>query len=330
MANSKFVGLRFDSFSKLIGRWLAGSVVLLCFRLSGAEELPQPRPMSELRPVAVFPVSGDPDWVTVTDRAVWVTSDRRNRVVRLNPKTNKPDLEIEVKEPCSGLGVGFGSIWVPSCGEHALIRVNEVTGKRQAVIPASPADSEGGVTTGAGSVWLATSAKGELTRVDALTNRVVARIQIPAGSFNPLFATGAVWVTCHACSSLVRVDPATNRVTDVIPVGPQPRFLTVGAGAIWILNQGDGSVSRVDLQTHKMVKMIAAGIPGHGGDIAFGTGAVWATMIGTPLTRIDPSMSRVTAQWKGAGGDSVRVENGAIWLTDLRGERVLRIAVPAN
>src|SRR5271166_6133555 len=46
-------------------------------------------PMSELTPDAVFPVSGHPDWLAVTDDALWVTSSSANHVVRLDAATNK-------------------------------------------------------------------------------------------------------------------------------------------------------------------------------------------------------------------------------------------------
>src|SRR5271165_4702578 len=56
-------------------------------------------PMSELTPDAVFPVSGHPDWMEVTEDAVWVASSSANHVVRLDATTNKPDAVITVAKP---------------------------------------------------------------------------------------------------------------------------------------------------------------------------------------------------------------------------------------
>ena len=213
--------------------------------------------MEELPKAATIAVKGDPDWLAATSDAIWLTSERTDSVVRLDAATNQPGMVVTVNKPCSGLAVGFGSLWVPSCGDKSVVRVDPMTGAVQATIPAGPADSEGGITTGAGSVWLVTSAKdaegdGELTRIDAATNKVVATIKIPAGSFNPLFAEGSVWVTSNAGNVLVRVDPATNKVVSSTAVGPMPRFLAYGAGSIWVLNQGDGTVSRVNAKTGKL------------------------------------------------------------------------------
>ena len=286
--------------------------------------------MAELKPDAEFAVSGHPDWMAVTDDAIWVASSNVNHVVRLDAKTNKPDTVISVEKPCSGLAVGFGSLWIPSCGAHSLMRADVHTGAIQATIAAGPADSEGGIATGAGSVWLVTSGTSELDRIDATSNAVVAHIQLPKGSYNPVFANGAVWVASNEGGTLVRVDPGTNRVTGSTAVGPKPRFLTVGEGSVWVLNQGDGTIARVDAATGKLLATISAGIPGLGGEIAYGGGSVWATVFGYPITRIDPAMNKVVAQWTGKGGDSIRYAHGSLWLTFLTGAKVWRLSMPAK
>src|SRR5277367_3674392 len=85
-------------------------------------------PMSELKPDAEFPVSGHPDWMAVTENAIWVTSSSANHVVRLDAISNKPGVVITLQKPCSGLAIGFGSLWIPSCGSHNLVRADAKTG----------------------------------------------------------------------------------------------------------------------------------------------------------------------------------------------------------
>jgi virginiamycin B lyase len=284
--------------------------------------------IAELVPTATFEVKGHPDWMAVTEDAVWVTSSSANRVVRLDARTNLPGTIVTVAKPCAGLALGFGSLWIPSCGDHAVVRVDAETGAQQATVAAGPADSEGGIAIGAGSVWIVTSKESDLVRIDPATNGVMAHIRIPPGSFNPIFASGSVWVSSNAGGTLVRVDPAKNSVVSETPVGPMPRFLTVGAGSIWVLNQGDGTIARVDATTGKRTALIVAGIPGLGGEIAFGAGAVWATVFDFPITRIDPASNAVAGQWHGAGGDSIRVGHDSIWLSSYTGAKVWRLPVP--
>jgi virginiamycin B lyase len=294
---------------------------------SGVASAGVQRPIEALPKAATFTVEGQPDWMAMTADAVWVSSADVNHVTRLDARTNTVATVVTVKSPCSGLVADHGTLWIPSCGDHSLVKVNAETGAVQATLPMGPADSEGGIAAGVGSIWIVT-ADGELTRIDTATNRVTVKIRIPTGSFNPLFANGSVWVSSNTGNALVRVDPATNTVVSSTPIGPRPRFLTAGAGSIWVLNQGDGSVSRVDATTGMLLATIPAGIPGHGGEIAFGAGSVWVTVIEFPLTQIDPASNKVVAQWRGAGGDSVRFGHGSVWLTDLLGGKIWRIDVP--
>ena len=83
--------------------------------------------MTDLTPVATFVVKGAPDWMAVTQNAVWVDSSNVNHVVRLDAKTNRPGTIVNVAEPCAGLAVGFGSLWIPSCGDHTVVRVDAGT-----------------------------------------------------------------------------------------------------------------------------------------------------------------------------------------------------------
>jgi streptogramin lyase len=172
-----------------------------------------------------------------------------------------------------------------------------------------------------------TDKKGILSRIDPESNKAVAEIAVTPNSASCIYADGAVWVTTPEKNLLTRVDPKTNQVVATIAIGPEPRFLTAGAGSIWTMNQGDGTVSRVDAKTNKLLVNIEAGIPGAGGEIAFGAGHVWATAFTIPITEIDPEKNAVIKQWVGPGGDSIRVGHGSIWLSNLRQQNVWRLKI---
>jgi YVTN family beta-propeller protein len=285
------------------------------------------RALSSVHPQAIFDAgSGTPDWQVLTDDAVWVANAPRNAIHRLDVNTNRIAATIVVgKRPCSGLAAGFGSIWVPNCGDKTISRVNIKTNAVIATIPAGPAESEGAIATSEDAVWLVTDRHGRLSRIDPKSNSVAATIEVPAGSASVLYGHGAIWVTTPAKNTLTRVDAKTNKVTDTVPVGPGPRFETFGAGAVWTLNQGDGSISRVDAQTRKVIASIQAGIPGAGGEIAFGLGRIWATVFQIPISEVDPDTNQVVRQWVGQGGDSIRAGHGSVWLSNLRAHTIWRI-----
>jgi virginiamycin B lyase len=282
-------------------------------------------PAEKLEPIAVFDIPGAPDWMAVGEQ-IWISNSPKNIVTRVDPRTNRVIGNISVgAKPCSGLAIGFGSVWVPGCGDQTLSRLNVNDGTIQATWPISIGNTEGGVATGAGSFWMMTDAVGTLARIDPATNAVIARIQIAPGSYAVACGGDAVWITSTDQNLLTRVNTRTNTVDTTIPVGRKPRFLAVGEGFVWTLNQGDGTISRVDMRTNRLVATIGAGLPGDGGEIAVGEGSVWATMIGIPLTRIDPKTNMVAQQFVGKGGDSVRVGHGSVWLTDIKAGKLLRL-----
>ena len=273
------------------------------------------RSMSDIQKQAEFKIAGSPDWSVVTKDSVWVTTGRADHVVQMIEATNKVGFIVNVARPCSGLADGFGSVWSPSCKDHAVMRIDPATGNIVARIAADPANSEGGITIGDGSVWIVTKPS-TLVRIDPATNAVVKSFPLPSESENPLFSHGFIWVSSFGHDQLLKVDPSSGAVVATIPVGPKPRFLTAGAGSIWTLNQGDGSVSRVDEASGKVLATIPCGIQGGGGEITFGDGFVWATMFDFPLTEIDPATSKVAKQWGGVGGDGIRFGFHSVWLSN--------------
>jgi YVTN family beta-propeller protein len=301
-------------------------------------------PIERLKPDAVFAVPGAPDWIAVysgptptrtgvgpeySTPGVWISNKPKDAVVRLNPGTNTVAATVSVgKRPCSGLTVGFGSLWVPNCGDSTIARVDLKTGEVTATVKTTIGNSEGSIASGAGSIWMMTDAKGTLARFDPDTNKVVAEIYVPSGSFGLAFGGGAdeaLWVTSTEHDSVSRIDPHTNLIVETIKVGKAPRFIATGEGGVWTLNQGDGSVSRIDPKTNKVVATVEVGVPGGGGDIAAGEGSVWVTSFDFPLSRIDPSTNTVVQQFVGKGGDAVRTGLGSVWLCNLAAGIVWRL-----
>lgn len=275
-------------------------------------------PFASLKPIATFKIGGTADWVLVTDNSVWVAASKPYSVQRIDPATNKIIAKVSLSgEACAGLAFGFGSLWVPLCGEQlSLVRVDVHTNKISATLPVGPAGPEGGIAVGTDSIWIVTDKDGTLTRIDAGSGTVRQKVSIPPGSYNPIFSDGFIWITGFESNTLTAVDATSGKVVTSIPVGPKPRFLTAGSGSVWTLNQGDGTISRVDANSKKLAATIGVGIPGPGGDICVGADSVWATVFDVPLSRIDSATNKVLRQWVGPGGDSLRIGQDSIWLTD--------------
>ena len=288
---------------------------------------PSPRSITELTPAAVIHVGKTADWVAITSDAVWVASTGPYAVHRIDPATNQLLATVTLPgEPCAGLALGFGALWVPMCtAAPSLAKIDLATNHLAAVFNLGPAAPEGGITTSADSVWLIVDKSGSLARIDPATGAIRQTVKLPAGSYNPYFSDGVIWTTRAEGADLTGIDATSGAIVSNVRTGPKPRFLTAAGGAIWTLNQGDGSLTRVDARTRKAVATIALGTPGHGGDIGAGAGMVWTTMPKMPLSAIDIASTSLQCHWAGPGGDSLGIGHEAIWLTDYHGGTLSRI-----
>ena len=277
------------------------------------------------RAVATLKVPGFADFLVADGKAVWVTN--RGRIEKLDRDHAEPVLTATVPSPCGAMAVGFGAVWVANCRDSSVYRVDRKSARVVAMIPTGLADRRGelSLAVGAGSVWVLSDRAGVLSRIDPRTNRVIARITVAPFSFAAVFGFGSVWISntgapsaagTTTAGSVQRIDPATNQVVATIPVGPTPRFLAAGERGVWTLNQGDGTVSRVDPKTNSVAATIAVGVPGGGGDIDAGGGAVWVRASRVLLSVIDPRSNRVVERLGPvAGSGAVRVAGNAVWVT---------------
>lgn len=292
---------------------------------------PKRRDITDLKPLATIQLGATADWVAVTDDSVWVGSTGPNAVHQIDAATGQLVATVHVPgKPCAGLATGFGSLWVPLCADTpAIAKIDLLKRQLTGVFPVSLVIAEAGVTTGYGNVWLMTDHAGTLAGLNPLTGSVHQTLQVPAGSYNPLFSGGLIWVTRVAGASVTAVDPVSTAPVALIDIGPAPRFLTAGYGAIWTLNQGDGTLSRIDARSRLVTATTRLDTPGLGGDIAVGSGMVWTTVRGVPLSAVDAYTAELRCQWIGNGGDSVGVAHGSIWLINCRAGEISRIALEA-
>ena len=284
------------------------------------------RSISELAPATTIHVGKTADWVSIVPDAVWVGSTGPFAVHRIDPGTNRLVATVNLPgEPCAGLASGFGSLWIPLCGQSpALARVDLGSNRLVSLIKLDAVAAEGGVTTSADSVWLVVDKSGSLARISPDTGAIRQIVRVPDGSFNPLYHDGQIWITRATGAEVTILDAFNGARLASVHTGPNPRFLTAGGNAVWTLNQGDGSLTRIDARTHS-IKTIGLATPGHGGDISFGAGMIWTTVAGVPLSATDATTVALRCRWTGPGGDSLGIGHDAIWLTDYHAGTISRI-----
>ena len=240
----------------------------------------------------IFQVGEKPDFMATDADDAWVVDDHQNRILKISLTNKTTLLKIPVPEACTAPVVGFGAVWVMSCTENTLYRIDHNSGKILAKIPTGIADKNGemSLAVGDGSVWLLSDSSGILTRVNPENNTVQKKITVKPFSYCAAFGYNAVWITNYRNNSVQKIDPKTNSVIATIPVGSKPRFLTAGEQGVWTLNQGDGTVSRINPASNKLNATINVKAVGGGGDICAGGGKVWIVSTNTerPVQTINP------------------------------------------
>jgi virginiamycin B lyase len=320
------VGLR-----RILSRfWRCAVFAPVLLLLTAAADVPSTtrHAISELTPVARIHLGKTADWVAISDDIVWVGTTGPDGVVAIDPHSNTVAAAVALPgEPCAGLALGFGGVWVPLCAKakpNALARVDLRTHGVTLVPAVGPADREGGITVSSDSVWLVIDERATLVRVDPGSLRIRQKIALPSGSLNPTYSDGFLWVTRPTGAQVTVLDSGRGRIVGTVPTGPNPRFLDAGQGSVWTLNQGDGTLTRINAQSKRADGAVSLRTPGHGGDIKLAHGIVWTTMVKVPLSATDATTGRVLCQWFGPGGDSLGVSREAIWLTDYAGGDVYR------
>ena len=274
-------------------------------------------PFATLKPDLDLATPDKPAWMFFSE-SLFVPNPSKQGLDKLDVKTGKSgDPVTGISKPCSKMTFGFGSLWVPSCADGTLLRLDAKTLKQTANLATGISAASGPLAISSDSVWLLADDKTTLLRIDPDKNEQVAEIRLPVGCRNLVFGETALWVVCPASNHVLRINPATNLVTKRITVSAEPQSLAIGEGSIWVLSKKEGKVERIDPKTDKVIKTIDLLVPGAVGEIAVAEGSVWVTMTGFPLTRINPTSDKVVQQFYGAGGGAIQTSTGAIWLSNL-------------
>lgn len=282
-------------------------------------------PFESLKPELEIAAPESPGWIAVTDNVIVGKADG---LVRIDPKAKESKLLdpiAGIAKPCGGVVNALGSLWVPACGDGALMKVDAKAAKIAATLKVGACSAHGLVAASADSLWMLTDDRTTLSRIDPVENVVVGEFRLPAGCANLTFAETALWVTCAAENRVLRISPDSGLVEKSIEVVAQPKALAAGEGSIWVLGAKDGKIDRIDPKSNKVSKTIDLLTPGVDGSLTFGEGFLWASVTGFPLTRINPTTEQVVQQFYGAGGGVIQAGQGFLWLANTGSPKVLKI-----
>jgi hypothetical protein len=170
---------------------------------------------------------------------------------------------IATLQPAEGLGSvtgGQGDAWVDDRWGERLVRLDRRTGH---VVARIPVQGRLALASSAGAMWALQSGggygrglRGPLLRINPATNRVIARIPLPALGFGLLAVGDSVWV--WGPDDLLRVDARGDRIVQHIVLADAHGEAT-GFGLIAgepSVTTADGHLVRYDPRTNIQVRAV--------------------------------------------------------------------------
>ena len=182
--------------------------------------------------------------LAATPDSVWVLSDDKTTLTRIDPDTNGIVAEVRLPGGCNSVLFAETALWVTCPKENKLLRINALTNlvEKRIDVPAQPIASAAGES----NIWVLSKADGKITRIDPKTNKATATIELgtPGLDGDLAFGEGYLWAS-QPGFPVVRIDPASDKVAQQF-AGPGGGALYIGAGSIWIPNLKPNTLSRFD------------------------------------------------------------------------------------
>ncbi len=275
----------------------------------------------------ILKVGEKPDFIAIDNDDAWIIDDHQDRIIKISPDQERPLLVVHLKDACTAPIVYFNFLWVMSCADECLYKIDHLSGRILTKIKTGMADRDGemSLAAGDGSIWLLSESSGILLRIDPRKMTVQKKIKVKPYSYCAVFNNHSIWVSNFADNSVQKIDTRTNFVTATIPVGSKPHFLTAGGQFVWTLNQGDGTVSEIDASSDKLISTIDVKAVGEGGDIAVDSNKVWivSTNPARPVQIINTGTHKIDAiyrqntnvQYPSKVDGATRISGKYIWIS---------------
>jgi streptogramin lyase len=182
--------------------------------------------------------------IAATEDSVWMLTDNKTTLSRIDPDQNSVVGELRVPAGCRSLTFGETALWLACPAENKVLRINSATNLVDKSIEVS-AQPEA-LAVGAGSIWVFCRKDGKIDRIDPKTNKVSKTIDlgVPNADGGIAFGDGYLWVT-QTGFPLARIDVAAETVMQQFN-GEGGGAIAVSPGAIWLSNVKMGTIWRID------------------------------------------------------------------------------------
>jgi DNA-binding beta-propeller fold protein YncE len=183
--------------------------------------------------------------VAANPDSVWILSDDKTTLSRIDPDQNKVVSELRLPAGCNTLTFGEMALWVTCPSENRVLRINPETTLVEKRVEVS--GRPGALAIGESSVWVLCLREGKIERIDPKTNKVTKTIDTGvAGSASGgiVCGQGSIWVTLPGFP-ITRIDPVSEKVVQQF-FGAGGGAIQFGQGSLWLTNVHQGTLWRID------------------------------------------------------------------------------------
>jgi len=183
--------------------------------------------------------------------SVWMLTDDKTTLSRIDPDTNAIVSEMRLPASCSSITFADNSLWLACPAGKRIIRINPQTGQivtRIEVTPGPVSIAFGGASAAENSIWVLSRAQGKVARIDTKTNKVTATVDLgivnAEGSL--AFGDGFLWVTAPGFPiTKISPEPGKEKVVQQF-AGDGGGSIHFGLNSIWLGNTAYNNVWRLD------------------------------------------------------------------------------------
>lgn len=185
-----------------------------------------------------------PGLIAATADSIWLLTDDRTTLARIDPDQNVVVAELRVPAGCRSLTYGETALWLACPSENKVLRINPATNLIDKAIEVA-AQPEA-LAVGEKSVWALCRKDGKIDRIDSKTNKVSKSIDlgVPDSDGAMAFGEGFLWVT-QTGFPLARIDVTSESVLQQF-YGEGGGAIALSPGAIWLGNVKAGTIWRID------------------------------------------------------------------------------------
>jgi ligand-binding sensor domain-containing protein len=168
-----------------------------------------------------------PSYLSVGSGAAWLADDD-GRLQRFDLLTGKLTEARTLPDWTTGsMAAGLGALWVADVGDHAVLRIDAVTGH----IVSLPVSATGVLSVGASRVW-AQVARDRLAALNLSSGRVDTSVPVPPSPDAALEDAGALWVAAN--HRLYRLSPVDGHVLSSVSMPEAATSIAATQGAVWV------------------------------------------------------------------------------------------------